>query len=94
MREGNSVATVVQALRQDARRLTAGARLPSVRQLMARYRVSPGTVRQAMARLADEGVLDARPGHGTFLAASGCAAGDRRLRLAGDRPWRRPHHRR
>jgi DNA-binding transcriptional MocR family regulator len=70
MREGNSVATVVQALRQDARRLTAGARLPSVRQLMARYRVSPGTVRQAMARLADEGVLDARPGHGTFLAAA------------------------
>ena len=36
---------------------------------MARHRVSPGTVRQAMARLADEGMLDARPGHGTFLAA-------------------------
>ena len=36
---------------------------------MARHRVSPVTVRQAMARLADEGVLEARPGHGTFLAA-------------------------
>jgi DNA-binding transcriptional MocR family regulator len=70
MRESNSVATVLQALRHDARRLDPGARLPSVRQLMARHRVSPGTVRQAMARLVDEGVLDARPGHGTFLAAA------------------------
>ncbi len=68
MREGNSVATVLQALRHEARRLPAGSRLPSVRALMARHRVSPGTVRQAMAQLADEGVLDARPGHGTFLA--------------------------
>ncbi len=68
MRESNSVATVLQALRHDARRLAPGSRLPSVRALMARHRVSPGTVRQAMARLADEGVLEARPGHGTFLA--------------------------
>jgi DNA-binding transcriptional MocR family regulator len=35
---------------------------------MAHHRVSPATVRQAMARLADEGVLEPRPGHGTFLA--------------------------
>jgi DNA-binding transcriptional MocR family regulator len=41
---------------------------------MARYRVSPGTVRLAVAQLADEGVLDARPGHGTFLAAPAVAA--------------------
>ncbi len=40
---------------------------------MARHRVSPGTVRQAMARLADEGVLDARPGQGTFVAAAATA---------------------
>lgn len=58
---------VVQALRRDARRLPAGGRLPSVRALMAQYRVGPGTVRQAMARLTDEGVLDARPGQGTFV---------------------------
>ena len=69
MAESSSVATVVQALRQEARRLPAGSRLPSVRTLMTRHRVSPVTVRQAMARLADEGVLEARPGHGTFLAA-------------------------
>ena len=95
MRESNSVATVLQALRSEARRLAAGSRLPSVRALMARHRVSPGTVRQAMARLADEGVLEARPGHGTFLAPRPVrAAAGRRLRLAGDRARRRPHHRR
>jgi DNA-binding transcriptional MocR family regulator len=69
MRESSSVATVLQALRDEARRLPAGSRLPSVRALMARHRVSPGTVREAMARLAGEGLLDTRPGHGTFLSA-------------------------
>lgn len=34
---------------------------------MARYRVSPGTIRQAVARMVREGILDARPGHGTFV---------------------------
>lgn len=60
---------MVQALRHEARRLAPGGRLPSVRDLMARHRVSPGTVRRAMARLTDEGMLEARPGHGTFLTA-------------------------
>lgn len=59
---------MVQSLRADARRLAPGARMPSVRQLMARLRVGPGTVRDAMARLSSEGVLEARPGHGTFVA--------------------------
>lgn len=68
MAESNSVATVMQSLRREARRLAPGARMPSVRELMAAHRVSPGTVRQAMARLAGEGVLEARPGHGTFVA--------------------------
>lgn len=35
---------------------------------MERYRVSPGTVRLAMARMAADGVIVARPGHGTFVA--------------------------
>lgn len=50
-------------------RLSPGDRLPSVRALMARLRVSPVTVRRAMAQLAREGALDARPGHGTFVPA-------------------------
>lgn len=41
---------------------------------MAAHRVSPVTVRQAMARLAAEGAIDARPGHGTFVAARRTAA--------------------
>ncbi len=60
---------VVQALRQEAHRLGPGAKLSSVRHLMSEHRVSPVTVRRAMARLAAEGILDARPGQGTFVAA-------------------------
>lgn len=45
-----------------------GTALPSVRMLMKRLAVSPGTVRAAFAQLAAEGVLDARPGRGTFVA--------------------------
>ena len=36
---------------------------------MERHRVSPGTVRLAMARLAADGIIVARPGHGTFVAS-------------------------
>jgi DNA-binding transcriptional MocR family regulator len=35
---------------------------------MEQYHVSPGTVRLAMARMAADGVIVARPGHGTFVA--------------------------
>ena len=69
MNESNSVALVQQALRQEVHRLGPGAKLSSVRLLMSRHRVSPVTVRRAMASLAAEGVLDARPGQGTFVAA-------------------------
>lgn len=36
---------------------------------MAKHRVGPGTVQRAVARLASEGLIDARPGAGTFVAA-------------------------
>src|SRR6187399_3719302 len=68
MHESSSVALLLQALDSEARRLPPGARMPSVRRLMEQYRVSPGTVRLAMARLAADGVIVARPGHGTFVA--------------------------
>jgi DNA-binding transcriptional MocR family regulator len=68
MHESSSVASLLQALDSEARRLPPGARMPSVRSLMEQYRVSPGTVRLAMARLAADGVIVARPGHGTFVA--------------------------
>ena len=46
-----------------------GDRLSSVRELMARHRASPVTVQRAIARLAEEGLVEARPGRGTFVAA-------------------------
>ena len=36
---------------------------------MARHRAGPQTVQQAIARLAEEGLVDPRPGRGTFVAA-------------------------
>jgi DNA-binding transcriptional MocR family regulator len=51
-----------------ARLLPPGSRLPSVRELTARHRASPVTVQRAITRLAAEGVVDPRPGRGTFVA--------------------------
>jgi DNA-binding transcriptional MocR family regulator len=45
-----------------------GERLPSTRELTARYGVSPVTLSRALAALAAEGVLITRPGSGTYVA--------------------------
>jgi DNA-binding transcriptional MocR family regulator len=42
--------------------------MPSVRDLMARHRAGPVTVQRAVARLAEEGLVEPRPGRGTFVA--------------------------
>jgi DNA-binding transcriptional MocR family regulator len=58
-----------------------GDRLPSVRELMSELGVSPLTVRRAVQQLVGAGLIDARPGHGTFVA-------DRRAPSAvGDFGW-------
>jgi DNA-binding transcriptional MocR family regulator len=57
-----------------------GARLPSVRELVARHRASPVTVQRALARLVAEGLVDARPGRGSFVA-------ERRAVEPGDLDW-------
>ncbi len=49
--------------------LKPGDRLPSEPDLAARYRVSRITVRQALARLASEGLVERRQGTGTFVRA-------------------------
>jgi len=69
MKTDNSNERVTQHLRVLARGQAAGARLPSVRDLMRDLHVSPVTVQRALERLAHEGVLEARPGQGTFVAA-------------------------
>lgn len=44
-----------------------GDRLPSELDLARRFQVAPGTVRQAITQLVDEGLLDRRHGKGTFI---------------------------
>ncbi|KAA5610631.1 aminotransferase-like domain-containing protein [Rhodovastum atsumiense] len=68
MNTNNSSDRVTQHLRALAAGAPPGTRLPSVRELMRELRVSPVTVQQALERLRREGVLEARPGQGTFVA--------------------------
>ena len=72
--------TIEGELRDLIARGPAGAQLPSVRELTRRHRASPVTVQRVVTRLAHEGLVDARPGHGTFVAA-------RRPRPAADVSW-------
>lgn len=46
-----------------------GEAIPSETELATRYQVSPGTVRKAIAALADENVLIRHQGKGTFVAS-------------------------
>jgi DNA-binding transcriptional MocR family regulator len=72
---GGTTATVLD---RELRDLVAGAapgtRLPSVRALMARHRTSPVTVQRAIARLTEEGLVEPRPGRGTFVAGRPASA--------------------
>ncbi len=60
--------TIEGELRELIRRQPAGTRLPSVRELTRRHRASPVTVQRVVTRLEQEGLVHARPGHGTFVA--------------------------
>src|SRR4051795_9620590 len=46
-----------------------GARLPSTRALVAQHRVSPVTVQRALRDLTSSGLVETRPGVGTFVRA-------------------------
>lgn len=82
MKIDNSYLRVTQHLRSLADGQPPGSRLPSVRALMEALRVSPVTVRQALDGLARDGILETRPGNGTFVATKP----DRDQRLA-DLGW-------
>jgi DNA-binding transcriptional MocR family regulator len=71
MPDDNSEDRVTQSLRSAVARLQPGDRLPSVRELMAAHRASPLTVQRAIGRLAGEGLVEPRPGRGTFVAPRG-----------------------
>jgi DNA-binding transcriptional MocR family regulator len=68
MPKSNAFDQVVADLRATAAVSASGTRLPSVRELMSRHRAGPQTVQRAIARLAGEGLVDPRPGSGTFVA--------------------------
>ena len=70
METNNSTHRVTQYMRDMARAAQPGSRLPSVRDVMRRLQVSPVTVQRALDALTQAGVIEARPGQGTFVCAA------------------------
>jgi len=60
---------IVQQVRQALRMgvLDAGDKLPAVREVVAATAVNPNTVLKAYRDLEREGLVEPRPGHGTFV---------------------------
>jgi len=56
-------------LRQWVAGAAPGAKLPSTRSLVAEYSASPVTVQKALQALASQGLIESRPGVGTFVRA-------------------------
>ena len=73
------VASVYRTLRREIEqgKHPAGGRLQSERELGKRFDVSRMTLRQAIARLAAEGLVEARQGSGTYVAHHSGAGADR-----------------
>ncbi|WP_104117398.1 PLP-dependent aminotransferase family protein [Arthrobacter sp. B1805] len=65
----DSSSRIVTALREWIAAAPAGARLPSTRSLVARYEASPVTVQKALRVLSASGLIESRPGVGTFVRA-------------------------
>lgn len=63
-------ARIAEDLRRDIMRgkLRAGARLPAIRSLELRWQTTAGTVQRAYQELARQGLIESRPGRGTFVS--------------------------
>ena len=57
------------ALREWIADAAPGARLPSTRSLAAEHGAGPVTVQQALRTLTTQGLVETRPGVGTFVRA-------------------------
>jgi DNA-binding transcriptional MocR family regulator len=69
MPNDNAGSAVIATLEAEIAAAAPGARLSSVRELMARHRAGPATVQRAIGALAARGLVEAKPGRGTFVAA-------------------------
>jgi DNA-binding transcriptional MocR family regulator len=65
----DSSSRIVMELRDWIAAAPPGARLPSTRELVSRYRASPVTVQKALRTLTAQGSVESRPGVGTFVRA-------------------------
>ncbi|CAA9226978.1 MAG: Transcriptional regulator, GntR family domain / Aspartate aminotransferase [uncultured Corynebacteriales bacterium] len=65
----DSSSRIVADLRDWIRTAPAEARLPSTRELVARHQAGPLTVQRALRTLAAQGLIESRPGVGTFVRA-------------------------
>jgi DNA-binding transcriptional MocR family regulator len=78
MKDDNRGQAVIKAIRAKVTASAPGARLPPVRHWVSKLRASPVTIERALAQLVREGLVETRPGHGTFAAppAPTAAPGD------------------
>lgn len=65
----DSSSRIASRLREWIAGAAPGSRLPSTRSLVAEYQASPVTVQKALQVLTREGVIESRPGVGTFVRA-------------------------
>lgn len=69
----DSSGRIVDTLRIWLRDAPPGARLPSTRSLAAEHRASPVTVQRALRTLTGQGLVETRPGVGTFARSARAA---------------------
>ena len=67
---------IAEELRAELASMDAGAQLPSEKELASRYGVSPMTIRQALERLQDAGLVTRVLGRGTYVQRRVIAKGD------------------
>ncbi|MDA3645655.1 PLP-dependent aminotransferase family protein [Saccharopolyspora indica] len=65
----DSSSRIVAGLREWIATAPPGAKLPSTRALVAQYAASPVTVQKALRTLTSQGMVESRPGVGTFVRA-------------------------